>query len=162
TRLVLTLFFATGAAALALEVAWIRLFTLVIGTSLYSFALTVGSFLAALGTGSAFMRARADTLKNPAPLLARIMILTGLAGAGLLLLAPVWERIYFAAYHASSSITLFQTALFALGFLSILIPGGLMGAGFCVAVHLMPATESDTAPAVGRLYGVNTLGGVLG
>ena len=42
-RRLLALFFLTGFAALTLEVAWIRLFTLVVGTSMFSFSLYVGT-----------------------------------------------------------------------------------------------------------------------
>lgn len=159
--MVLGLFFATGVAALALEVAWIRLFTLVIGTSIFSFSLTVAAFLAAIGVGSQLVRSRVDGVKNPLAALSLVLLATGAAAPLLLVLSPVWERLYLAAHSAIGGFPLFQAAVFGLGLASILIPAGLMGAGFSLGVRLLAAREGEPG-AVGRLYGVNTLGGVAG
>jgi len=155
-------FFVTGFAALALEVAWVRLFTLVIGTSIFSFSLTVAAFLAALGLGSQLMRRHVDQFKNPLDVLSVLLILIGTSSTALLLLTPVWERLYLAAYQAASTVLVFQFVVFGVGLFSIAVPAGLMGAGFSLGVRVLHAGGSVAARSVGRLYGINTLGGVLG
>ncbi|MGH9869720.1 MAG: spermidine synthase [Candidatus Polarisedimenticolia bacterium] len=159
---ILSLFFATGAAALVLEVAWIRLFTLVIGTSTFSFALTVAAFLAALGVGSQLMRGRIEAVTDLRGSLGALLLLVGGTAPALLVISPVWERLYLAAYGASSGAWLFQSLLFLLGLASIIIPAGAMGAGFSLGVKLLAAASPEPGNAVARLYGLNTLGGVLG
>jgi len=159
---ILFVFFVTGFAALALEVAWVRLFTLVIGTSIFSFSLTVAAFLAALGLGSQLMRRHVDQFKNPLDVLSVLLILIGTSSTALLLLTPVWERLYLAAYQAASTVLVFQFVVFGVGLFSIAVPAGLMGAGFSLGVRVLHAGGSVAARSVGRLYGINTLGGVLG
>ncbi len=161
-RWLLGVFFATGMAALALEVAWIRLFTLIIGTSIFSFSLTVAAFLAALGLGSHLVRGRVEQVQRPATALARILLLVGAIAPLLPLLAPAWERIYMAAHQSAGSRTIFLLLLSGLALASILLPAGLMGAGFGLGIRLIAQATSGSAAAVGRLYGVNTLGGVVG
>ena len=53
----LWLLFATGLTSMGLEVVWIRLYTIYVGTFVYSFATILGVYLAATFIGSTVYRA---------------------------------------------------------------------------------------------------------
>jgi spermidine synthase len=57
--------FATGAASFIYEIAWIRMLSLVLGSSLQAFELMLSAFVSGLALGGLWIRKRIDRLANP-------------------------------------------------------------------------------------------------
>jgi spermidine synthase len=155
--------FLTGAAAMADEMAWTRILVLRLGSSVYAFTLMLALFLTGLVAGSlAGAAVRPRNMRR------------SIAVAQILLAATVVIQIFaFPAYTAiliAIATRVFQAASFGSLFAAeavttaayLLLPTFLMGLTF--ALILRAATlESDLPPAaVGRLYSVNTVGGIGG
>src|SRR5262249_62360691 len=71
--------FGSGAATLALEVLWTRMFAQVLQNSAYTFALVLTVFLVALGLGAGLARALMRSGADPARTLAALLLAAGLA-----------------------------------------------------------------------------------
>jgi spermidine synthase len=147
-------FFASGAAALALEVLWMRSAGLVVGATAGTTAAVLASYFGGLGLGGLLARER-----PPRPV-RRYGFLELVAAAGAL-----WSWLVFSA---SSSVPV----------LRLLESMGLAGKIGLVALAILPATVAlgATLPTLGAalaspstvgwhggsLYALNTLGGIVG
>ena len=68
----------SGFAAMAYEVAWVRILTMMIGSSVYAFATILTSFILGLGLGSGVSARFADRVRDPLRALAIIEVAIGL------------------------------------------------------------------------------------
>ncbi len=161
-RVVFAVLFAlSGFTALLLQLAWVRLFGLVLGSSVYSFSAVLGIYLLGLGLGSAAI----------APLLARRAI------------APWWFALLqlaiavssVAGIHAYAGLPRTMLDLgeragpswggllageLALVAPILLVPCLLLGAVFPIATRLLQSGAAG--PTTGAAYAVNTLGTIAG
>ena len=156
------LFLLSGATSLVYEVAWVKLLTLHLGSASWSIATVLASFMAGLGSGSAWAGRRAERFRRP--LLAYGVIELGIAAFGALsapilgftsqLLDPLYGLIdgYFA---------LFLVLQFFVSFLSMAVPTFLMGASLPILITAL-AQQDTFRQRVALLYGINTLGAALG
>jgi spermidine synthase len=151
----------SGFTALSAEVLWTRHLALLIGGTVYAFALMLAVFLIGLGAGSgagAALGARLD----PRRLLA--------ACQWLLAAAIVW-----AAYTIARSLPYWPLdvalptpagvalELDALRTAFAVLPAALLwGASFPLALAAVAAPATDSRQAVARVYAVNTAGAIAG
>ncbi len=160
---VLACFFVSGAAAMILEVSWVRALTLVIGPSVYSFTIMLAAFLVGLSSGSWVIARYVDRVSDKAKLLGTVYLLS----AGGVWLSVVLYPECFAWYVALNSyfpdnIRLIWAMSFGLVFLVMLVPTLLMGAVFPLVVSLAVPSLRSLGRNVGDAYGINTLGCILG
>lgn len=164
-RLMLGAAAVTGAASFVYEVVWIRLLTLVLGTSTHSFEVMLSAFILGLALGSLWIRRRIDRSDNRLRLLAVVQVLMGvLALATLPLYGQAFrliERLLavlpktdagYALFLASShgiALTVMLPATFCAGMTLPLITAALLGSG-------------HGERSVGAVYAANTLGGIAG
>ena len=155
-----TLFALSGFVALVFQIAWVRLFSLVFGSSVYSFSAVLCIYLLGLALGSAmagpFLR-RGVSMAH----FGRLQIALALATA-LMLLAfsrlPDWVYTLGDAAGARWSVLLAGEA--ALCAALLLVPCALLGAAFPIATRLLQVR--DGGHATGFAYAVNTLGTIAG
>jgi spermidine synthase len=150
-RMTKIILFATGFAAMAMEVVWTRAFTPVLKTQVYSFALIVFTYLGATFLGSVIYRAHLR--KNCVASLAKII--AWLAAAALLPVIADDSRLVWQIYWLASPDPL-----------SVLIVLGSI-CPFCALLgYLTPRLIEEYAggqPAVaGKVYAINVLGCILG
>ena len=161
TRTVVAWLFAlSGFGALAFQIAWVRLFSLVFGSSVYSFSAVLGVYLLGIALGAALV----------GPRLARVGTLTGFATLQLALAAL--GALAVQAFPGLPQRTLelvtgaggdWRGLLVAeAGTVAFLIglPCVLLGAIFPVAVRLLQSR--DGGHAAGTAYAVNTAGTIAG
>ena len=171
-RLLLAGFAISGFAALIYQIAWIRALILVIGSSVYSFSITLTVYLAGLGLGSLLyvrLIARRDT-EHAAPTSRRLgqaaLMETAIAFSAMLGLPLIGllPRIFLQGYQAGlhESFGLFQAFIFALCFLIMFIPTLLLGALFPLITALWTRDAAAVGRGVGTAYAANTAGTVLG
>jgi spermidine synthase len=166
-------FAAAGFAALLTQMAWIRALILVVGGSVYAFAITLASFLAGIGLGSLlyarYLAIPGAWLTRPpmrermvqAALLAILISLTLLLGLPLIGKLPTW---FLAGYSAGlkDSFPLFQLFIFALCFSVMIAPTVFMGALFPLVTVIWTRSVDQVGRGVGLAYAVNTCGTILG
>ena len=159
----LVLFLLSGAAALVYEVAWQRMLILVFGNTTYATTTVVASFLGGMAAGSFYLGRFADRSKRPLRLYACLE-----AGIGIFaILSPfiisAMPAIYVGLYrNLSEAPFLPSLARFTLSFLVLLVPSFLMGGTLPVIARFFIQRFDKLGWGVGVLYGVNTLGGVVG
>ena len=160
-RLALAIAFAlSGFSALAFQVAWVRLYGLAFGSSVYSFSAILGVYLFGLALGSALVSramARGVTLAG----FARLQLALATAAAFMLhgfARLPQW--MYDLGERSGrhwGSLFVGEVGLVAM---LILVPCVLLGAAFPVATRLLQ--KGDGGEAAGFAYAVNTLGTIAG
>lgn len=164
-RLLLVAALVTGAASFVYEIAWIRMLSLVLGTSFHAFELMLSAFITGLALGGLWIRRRIDAIEDPLRFAGWVQLAMGLAA-----LATVF------IYHRSFD--------WMAGILSMLTRGeaayplfNLFSHGIAFAV-MLPATffAGMTLPlfthvllrsghgerAIGQVYAANTLGAIVG
>ncbi len=140
-KLILSMLFLTGLVSLAMEVVWIRQFTVYIGTEVYAFASILGSYLIGTFIGSRIYRKWLQRYSPGDETVAWLLL--GLAG-----LLPLLAS---------------DPRLPIIGFLRVplgIMPvSGLMG--FVTPMLVDQYSEGDPDRA-GRAYAVNVMGCILG
>jgi len=162
-KIVLLSFFLSGMAALVYEVVWMRQLTLIFGTTVYAISTVLAVFMAGLALGSFILGRIADRSKNPLRLYA---FLQGGIGIYVLFIPLIFKlinnlQIYLARNYALD-FSGFSLIRFGLCFLVLLIPTTLMGGTLPVIVRFFVQRKEELGGYLGRLYSVNTLGGVIG
>jgi len=154
---------SSGACALVYEVTWLREFRLLFGASTLASATVLALFIAGVGLGSRLLGARVDRHRDPFVLYLQLE-----AGIALLAtLTPFWLSLARSIYlGVGGSTALGNTGATALRLLlaaPILLPPTLLMGGTLPAVaRAAEAQRSPGRPITALLYGVNTLGAVLG
>ena len=154
------LFGLSGFAALAFQIAWVRVFSLVFGSSVYSFAAVLGVYLLGLALGSAAVAPFIHRLDTPAAFgrlqiaIAAITLPIVFAFAKL----PEWV-LQLGARSGTNWAGLLAGEVMLTAAL-ILLPCALLGAVFPVATRILQ--RRDGGHAAGFAYAVNTAGTIAG
>lgn len=155
--------FLSGFYTIALETIFIRLMGLSTGSSNYNFTLIVSIFILGLGIGSLIVREIAKY--NPIQLVIN-QILIVLTLFFLYLTGDSWPYLVHLLRATLKSIPenfYFYHFLLGIGFTAILIvPIGFAGLALPMCFHLIKDTKEGLGQRVGQLYGINTIGSVLG
>ncbi|MEZ4750154.1 MAG: hypothetical protein R3B54_05840 [Bdellovibrionota bacterium] len=155
--------FLSGFYVLSLETVLIRLVGLATGASTFNFTLIVSIFVFALGIGSLLVRrlekAKPTTLFWNQIFVALALLALYLSGE----YWPYWAHVLRAGLRdIEQNFGVYQLRL-ALGVTLLLgIPVGLCGLCLPLCFHLFKENKERLGQDVGYLYGVNTLGAVLG
>ena len=151
----------SGFTALAAEVVWTRLLSLMLGASVYTFSIILAVFLIGLGCGSS---AGSVLARGKRPRLAlgwaQLSIAVGVAWAAWLIARslPYWP--INPALSRSPWIT-FQIDLVR-SLLAVFPAAFVWGASFPLAIGAVVRPDRDAGRAVGRVYAANTVGAIIG
>lgn len=152
----------SGFAALACEMAWTRGLVLALGSSVYSFSLTLAAFILGLGLGGA--AGTWGTFRRRDPVLVFALLQVGVA-VGAAATVPILERLPMVMMETVSSVGSFGGVMAVQAGLAALVvglPAFLMGAMFPFLCRLALGSRDAVGTAVGRLYCWNTAGAILG
>jgi spermidine synthase len=166
--LVLMLFGLSGFSALAYEVFWTRTLVFLFNSTVYSFAIMLGTFLFGLTSGSLVMASIIDKCRRPTLLFGAIETGIGLLTASSLILYP----------HASDALSAFEMVLqtglhftpwiswilarFGVALMVIFPPTFLFGATFPVVNKLCINDMPRLGMRLGSAYSINTIGAIAG
>ena len=156
-RLVLLAFFLSGMAVLIYEVVWVRPLTLIFGNTVYAISTMLAAFLAGFSIGSYLYGRKADSIKSPQKLFARMQALLGIYG---LLILGIFQLLPY-AYLAFANTPLSLPVQFLLSFTVILIPAILMGAIWPLTAVLY-IDKKNVTQDTGLIYSSNALGSAIG
>jgi spermidine synthase len=152
----------SGASALAAEVIWTRLLSLMLGATVYTFSIILAVFLIGLGIGSGLGSLLSRTTTSPRLLLAGCQLLLGAA--------IVWTAYILATslpywpintYLTQSPWHLFQLDLLRCAW-ALLPATCLWGASFPLALAASAGQGQDPGRLVGTVYAANTIGAIVG
>ena len=155
----------TGAASFLYEIAWIRMLSLVLGSSTHSFELMLSAFILGLAFGGLFIKRRIDRLANPVRFLGYVQVAMGLlALATLPLYGSSFEWMQFvvrALARSEQGYGIFHVASHVICLL-LMFP-----ATFCAGMTLPLLTyilvqRGHGEKSIGRVYAANTLGAIVG
>ncbi|HXZ48103.1 MAG TPA: fused MFS/spermidine synthase [Usitatibacter sp.] len=164
-RLLLATALLTGLSSFVYEIVWIRMLSLVLGASTYSFELMLASFILGLALGGRWIRQRVDAIGDPVRFLGVVQVVMGVAAAATL---PIYNGSFdFMAWLLSSvarnggGFVLFNLGSTGIALL-VMLP-----ATFCAGMTLPLITyrllrSSAGERAIGLVYSVNTLGSIAG
>ncbi|HEO70558.1 MAG TPA: hypothetical protein ENN80_04795, partial [Candidatus Hydrogenedentes bacterium] len=153
----------SGFCALALEVLWTRLLSLVFVGTTYAFTTVLATVLVGIATGSAVASFLADRCRRNAFLFGCIEILIGVACIVMLaVVAGLPERLQAFERDLGFHWDKLVYAKFVLAFSALFAPTFLFGMTFPLVIHAATENQGCLGRNVGRFYSANTLGGVLG
>ncbi|WP_394839224.1 hypothetical protein LVJ94_20255 [Pendulispora rubella] len=152
-RILSTLFFISGFAALVYQVVWQRTLFAIYGINIESVTVVVTAFMLGLGLGSLAGGAVSKDPRRPVVLLfAAVEATIGLFGAVSL---PLFRGV------GQATLTLSPPAVAFVTFLLILAPTMLMGSTLPLLVAHFTRLSKNVGRSVGLLYFINTLGSAL-
>jgi spermidine synthase len=161
--LILGGFCVTGIASLIYQVAWTRIFSLLLGSSVYAFSLILTAFILGLASGTlVFSRivGRFVDLKKVFGWLQVGIGLSALAALPFFGKVPLVNRWVYLNWGLNFSSIQWSNFLIILSL--IFIPTFLMGAQFPVVVRLVARNLKTLGHHVGTAYASNTVGTILG
>jgi spermidine synthase len=152
----------SGLTALAAEVIWTRILSLLFGATVYTFSLILAAFLVGLGIGSSVGSAMARNITRPRVALAwcQLLLCAAIAWTAHVLTdsLPYWP-----INPSISGDPWFTMQLDMVRCLwAVLPPALLWGASFPLALASVASAGQDPARLVGRVYAANTVGAIVG
>jgi spermidine synthase len=153
----------SGMTALAAQVVWTRVLSLLFGATVYTFSLILAVFLVGLGIGSSLGASLAGSLKNPRAALGwtQMALCVALAYAAYMTNAsmPFWP--INPQITSGEPFLNFQLDLMRASF--VILPGAILwGMSFPLALASVAAKGQDPARLVGGVYAANTVGAIFG
>lgn len=151
------LYSLSGLTSLAYEVLWARMLSLQFGVSIFGVVLTIAAFMMGLGSGSL---AGVRWAKRAARPLAWFALLEMAIALYALFLPGLMREISGWMYGIAASLTLPQWYLLqgAEALCLLVIPAFAMGMSFAFVLKAVQGTPLS----LGKLYGLNTVGGAVG
>ena len=155
----------TGAASFIYEISWIRMLSLVLGSSTHAFELMLSAFIFGLAFGGLWIRLRINRIKNVVQFLAMVQLVMGLlALSTLALYGNTFEVMHWllgVLEKNDSGYTLFNLSSHGIA-LAIMLP-----TTFCAGMTLPLITYSlikfgTGEKTIGAVYAANTLGAIIG
>src|SRR6266542_808918 len=164
-RLLLLASLLTGAASFVYEVGWIRMLSLVLGSSTHAFELMLSAFIFGLAFGGLWVHRHIDATRDPRMLLAIVQLAMGLLALASL---PLYGTSFQAMRWLVTSLPksdagylVFNLASNAIA-LAVMLP-----ATFCAGMTLPLITsillsEGSGEKSIGSVYAANTVGAIAG
>jgi predicted membrane-bound spermidine synthase len=156
-------FLLSGAAALVFETLWFRQAGLAFGNGVWASSIVLASFMTGLALGNGLAARLGARIRRPVRFYvlleviigavgcALVWLLPGLSGGLARVLGPMLEQPW-----------LLNPLRLLFAFLLLVIPATAMGTTLPILVKALRAWDPSFGSALGRLYGWNTLGAVVG
>ncbi|MDH5288003.1 MAG: fused MFS/spermidine synthase [Betaproteobacteria bacterium] len=155
----------TGFASFVYEIVWIRMLSLVLGSSTQSFEIMLAAFILGLALGAAWIRGRIDVSRDTRALLGHVQILMGVAAALTLPLYDVvfdaYAWLFTALARTPAGYGLYHGASAAIALFVMLPATFLAGMTLPLITHRLLASGAGER-AIGEVYAANTLGAIAG
>lgn len=168
-RVVLTIIGVSGAVSMLYEVVWVRLVSLVMGSSTYSFTIMVMTFIAGITLGSFYVSRRlSERGRGGDPVWLLSMAYVGVF-ATILPLIPLYDRLpyYFGSLasvieRTPDAFPIYLTMKVVVAFALMFLPTFFIGMTLPLASRVAVDDMKVLGKRVGSVFSINTLGTVLG
>jgi spermidine synthase len=155
----------TGTASFIYEIGWIRMLSMVLGSSTHAFELMLSAFILGLAFGGLWIKRRIDAIASPEAFLGIVQVAMGMLALGTLVVYGYtfeimqWLLLILDRNEASYSVFNAGSHLIAL---IVMFP-----AAFCAGMTLPLITHSLLRRgigerAIGSVYAANTVGAIVG
>ena len=164
-RLLLAVAALTGLSSFMYEIGWIRMLTLVLGSTTHAFELMLSAFILGIAFGGLWVRRRIDAAADSVRLLGWVQVAMGIAALATL---PVYVSSFNVMQMALQSLARSEGGYLAFNTVSHLICLAVMfPAAFCAGMTLPLITVSllrrgAGERAIGQVYAANTAGAIAG
>jgi spermidine synthase len=164
-RLLLAVAALTGMSSFMYEIGWIRMLSLVLGTTTHAFELMLSAFILGLAFGGLWVRRRIDTAADTVRLLGWVQVAMGIAALATL---PVYLSSFQFMQFTMQSLARTQGGYLAFNVVSHGICLAVMfPAAFCAGMTLPLITATllrrgAGERAIGQVYAANTAGAIAG
>ncbi|MCK9420326.1 MAG: spermidine synthase [Nitrospirae bacterium] len=157
--------FLTGTASFIYEIGWIRMLSLVLGSSTHAFELMLSAFIFGLAFGGLWIQRRIDGIAAPERTLAYVQVVMGLLALSTLLLYgntfEVMKWLVQTLSRTNTGYALFNLSSNAIA-LAVMLP-----TTFCAGMTLPLITyqlirQGHGERSIGQVYAANTVGAILG
>ncbi|HVN70593.1 MAG TPA: spermidine synthase [Desulfomonilia bacterium] len=164
-RVLLLVAFLTGTSSFFYEIGWIRMLSLVLGSSVQAFELMISAFIVGLAFGSYYIRKRADNVTNPGIYLAWVQIIMGLLATATLPLYttsfPFMSFLINGLSKNDAGYVLFNISSHLIA-LSVMVPATYMAGMTLPLLTNILLKGGGSESAIGRIYAANTCGAIVG
>jgi len=155
----------TATASFIYEIAWIRMLSLVLGSSTHSFELMLSAFILGLALGSFFIRNKLDKIKNAPRFLAIVQIIMG--ATAILTLFSYGNMFKFMVVtidglDKTESGYLFFNIISHLICMIIMLPSTICAGMVIPLIIHMLYKRGYGEQTIGKVYAINTAGGIVG
>jgi len=160
-------FLLSGFAALIYQAAWLKKLAVTFGTSHIAVATVLAAYMAGLALGAALAARYVPRLNRPVlvyGVLEAVIGVTAIMVPGALDLARDVFVLVFGGQAAPVPADAFGQTFYYLivTFLILSVPTGAMGATLPLLAKYAIASDANVGPRIGLLYGINTIGAVIG
>lgn len=156
----------SGFAAMVYELTWIRLLTLILGSSVYSFSLMLMAFISGITLGSYIVSKIIQRLKN---LYSFLGICELAVVISMLLVLPLYQRLpyYFWVIagmvgKTAAGYSLYVIIEFFFCFLLMLLPTIFLGMTLPLISRITATDIGRVGKSIGSVFSINMLGTVFG
>ena len=158
------LFLLSGVSGLIYQIVWTRMLVLVFGNTMLAMSTVLSAFMGGLAAGSYVLGRYIDA--KPRPLVRLYAICeAGIGVFGLLFplllagMTPLYVKLYAAV---EGNVVTLNLVRFLVCFALIVIPTFLMGGTLPILIKRFAASRGRLGHHTGFLYGLNTVGAVVG
>jgi len=161
--LLCSVFFLSGVSGVLFETLWFRLLGLTLGSSFVASSIVLAAFMAGLAAGNAIAARRGGHIRRP--LLAYVVaeVVIGVAGVAIVVLLPPLSgplgRVFA---HLIARPWLVDLLRIVTASSLLLVPTTAMGITLPLLANGAAGSDANFGRVLGRLYGWNTLGGMVG
>jgi predicted membrane-bound spermidine synthase len=157
--------FGTGAASFIYEIGWIRMLSLVLGSSTHSFEVMLSAFILGLAFGGLYIRRRIDTIEHPVRYLAFVQVLMGLSALATLIVYgetfQVMRWLMRVLPRTDAGYALFNLGSHGIA-MAVMVPTTFLAGMTLPLITLVLLRGRHGEASVGAVYGANTLGAIAG
>jgi len=164
-----TLFFfaagVTGAASFIYEIGWIRMLSLVLGSTTHSFELMLSAFITGLAFGGLWIKRRIDRIGDPVRFAGWVQVAMGVMAV---LTIPLYVRTFdwmaallAALQRTDTGYDLFTAFSHGIALLVMVPTTFLAGMTLPLFTYVL-LHRRQGEQAIGRVYAANTLGAIAG
>ncbi|HXF67793.1 MAG TPA: hypothetical protein VNK67_13995 [Burkholderiales bacterium] len=163
--LMLAVALLTGAASFIYEIGWIRMLSMVLGSSTHAFELMLSAFILGLAFGGYWIKRRIERIGEPERFLGVVQVVMGLAALATL---PVYGQTFGLMQWLLEAVARTEAGYAAFNLGSHLIALLVMfPAAFCAGMTLPLITyallrRGTGERAIGAVYAANTVGAIAG
>jgi spermidine synthase len=155
----------TGLASFIYEIGWIRMLSLVLGSSTHAFELMLSAFIFGLAFGGLWIRRRLDHFGNPEMVLGIVQVVMGcLAVSTLLLYGNTFEIMHLIIRGLSKTetgYTIFNISSHAIALL-VMFPATFFAGMTLPLITYTLITQGYGEKSIGAVYAANTVGAIAG
>ncbi len=155
----------TGASSMMYEIGWIRLLSMVLGSSVQAFELMLSAFIFGLAIGAWWMSRRIGKLKNAKAFLIKVQLMMGIfALSSLFVYNQSYNLMEFILQWIpkdESGYWLFNLGSNFIAFLIMLPATICAGTTLPLMINILQ-NQGGQPSVIGKVYAMNTLGGIIG